>query len=247
VLASCFLVATLSLFVLGQSHFIDLDAVIARLAPDLELPVALQLPVGVLPTVVGFAAVMLVCELYGRPRAAWLVAIGLFGGAAITGVMFAADLVDGKDVTFGPVLSIASYYVAGHITSIAAFDALRHRTGGKHLWLRVIISSLIAQPFGWLVFGAIMYGYVDLVIPASVLGAALFTTMCLVVLAVPLALVARALSLFLRISRHEVGFEIVQDDDRAPQLTRAPILPFSKSELRFFTEGDRLGEPLVAD
>ncbi len=48
-LAALFLVATVALIALGTSRPIDLSSMIAAVVPDVELPVAMVLPVGVIP------------------------------------------------------------------------------------------------------------------------------------------------------------------------------------------------------
>src|SRR5262245_25101261 len=83
VLAAIFLVTAASLVVIGASRVIDPSALLAEIAPDRELPFAIQVPLGVLPFALGCLALTLVCELYGRRRAAVLVGIGLIATVAL--------------------------------------------------------------------------------------------------------------------------------------------------------------------
>src|ERR1043165_4783441 len=76
-LAAIFLVTTASLVVLGASRVVDPSEVLASIAPDRALPIAMQIPLGVLPFALGSPALPLVGELYGRRRATVLAGIGL--------------------------------------------------------------------------------------------------------------------------------------------------------------------------
>src|SRR5688500_15015545 len=64
VLAGTFLVAAATMPILGMSRIVDLSGVL----PDVELPIELLLPVGVLAFPLSFSASALVCEIWGSRR-----------------------------------------------------------------------------------------------------------------------------------------------------------------------------------
>src|SRR5258706_10398486 len=104
-LAAIALVSITLLVMFGATRIIDLSALIATAAPDVELSVPLAVPLGVAPFAFGLVAVMLACELYGRRRGIALVIAGVFVTAAVVGFARVADLVDGRDTTFAPAVA----------------------------------------------------------------------------------------------------------------------------------------------
>jgi uncharacterized PurR-regulated membrane protein YhhQ (DUF165 family) len=210
-LGAVFLVTTTLLVVLGASRIIDPAPVLAELVPAVELPFAMQLPLGVIPFALAGVALALVCELFGRRRAGALVAIGLLVTAGSVALLWFADRLDGRDAMFGPALGFASCYLVGHLLHVLVFDALRRRMAGRHLWLRLLVVAPIAQAAGWAAFGAALYGHALWLAPAGspdvaaitalATGSALYTVACIVVLALPVALVAHGLRLYLRVGR----------------------------------------------
>jgi uncharacterized PurR-regulated membrane protein YhhQ (DUF165 family) len=268
VLAAVSLVTTTLLVVLGTSRILDPSPVLAEALPDVELPIALRIPFGVMPFALGGLALTLVCELYGRRRAAALVSTGLLGSIALAGVMRLADRVDGSDATFGPALAFATCYLVSSLVYVPLFSALRQRMAGRHLWFRLLILSVAAQLMGWMAFGIAMYAYAGLpgqadamAIIALATGSALYTLTGVVLLTLPLELVACWLRLFLRVARHDTDDDDyrdgpgrlpaaeVSDGDEvavAPPIrrraARASVQPYSSAEMRFFREGDQLAE-----
>jgi uncharacterized PurR-regulated membrane protein YhhQ (DUF165 family) len=275
VLAAIFLVTTAALVVLGAGRVIDPASVLSATVPGIELPLAMRIPLGALPLPLGVLALTLACELYGRRRGASLMAIGLVACAALCGLMWLADRLDGG-AAFGPALAFTSCIVVANLLYVPLFDALRWRTVGRHLWLRLIVLSLAAQVAGWTAFGGVMYGLAAATGPVAsadvatisevALGGALYTLVCVVVLTLPVALVARGLALLLRVARYDLdenddrdgGLELIEltrrrlppaeivDDE--PRRTRRrgshPSLPpYSSAEMRFFRDGDQLAEP----
>jgi uncharacterized PurR-regulated membrane protein YhhQ (DUF165 family) len=271
VLGAAFLVTTTALVVLGTSRVIDPSDTLAALAPDVALPFAMLIPFGVLPFALSGLALSLVCELYGRRRAAALIAVGLIATIALGGLMWLADRIDGRDA-FGPALGFASCYLVGHFLHVLLFDALRRRMAGRHLWLRLLLVAPAAQLAGWTAFGAAMYGQAMWLVPgapvdmaaitALATGSAVYTLACVVVLTLPIALVVRGLRLFLRVAQHDEddeyddyregpGVRITRrppaalvDDDAPRRRIRPSLQPFTSSEMRFFAEGDQLAEPV---
>jgi uncharacterized PurR-regulated membrane protein YhhQ (DUF165 family) len=274
VLAAIVLVTTSFATVLGTGRMIALSPVLAAIVPDLDVPLALQLPFGVLPFALGALAVALVCELYGRRRAVALVAVSVVATLALAGLMSAADWLDGRDGAFGPALGIATCCLAGHGTYLLVFDGLRRRMAGRGVWLRLVLAALAAQLVGWTAFGLATDGYARLIGPsdpatitAVAAGAALYTFACVVVLALPIAVVAHVLMLFLRVARHDEpdddhrdgptgrrlppavivegnveGNDALEAPPARRRAPRASIQPYSSAELQFFSEGDQLAE-----
>jgi uncharacterized PurR-regulated membrane protein YhhQ (DUF165 family) len=222
VLAAVFLVTAAALVVLGTSRILDPSAVLAEVLPDRELPIAAQIPFGVLPFALGALALTLVCELYGRRRAMALFGIGLVATLALAGLMRFADQVDGADAAFGPAVGFVACMLIAYLIYVPLFDALRWRMVGRHLWLRLLVLSVVAQLVGWTVFGLASYGYASLVAPgtadaaaivALATGSALYTLAAIAALTLPIALIARGLALFLRVARHDNDDDDEYDDE----------------------------------
>lgn len=255
-LTTTFVASLAALLLLGTAHAIDVSALVARVVPDVELTVALQLPFGVIPAALGFVAVMLACELYGRRRAGALVWAGMLTAGALVGLARLSDVADGRDAAFGPAVALAAGVIVAHIASLLVFDTFRRAFGGRHVALRAMLASLVALPASWAVYGAIVHAWTgagaDAIAPVA-LGSIACTLAGVLVLLVPLAIAARALALYLRVGR--AGDDdaesprlppatIVEDDDE-PQFARrrparATLSPFSSGEMRFFEEGEQL-------
>lgn len=237
-LASLVVVAATSLIAFG-GQIVDVSAQLAPLLPELSLPIAPLVPVGVAACTIGFVAVMVACDLYGRRRATALVWAGVFACIAQIALVVAT----GGDPL--PSLALATGFAVAHAMSLLTYDAARARMAGRNVWLRAIVASLIAQPIGWAACAGVTYAgapgtNVDhlVALAAGSTGVALAAA---VVSALPLTLICRALRLFLRVARHEAPrlppAEII-DEDSAPHRPAAPA--FSPVEMRFFTEGDQL-------
>ena len=212
-LAAIFLVTTASLVVLGASRIVDPSEVLASVAPDRAFPIAMQIPFGVLPFALGCLALTLVGELYGRRRATVIAGIGLVAMLGLAGLMRLADQVDGSAATFVPALGFAGGYLVSQLIYVPLFDAMRWRMAGRHLWLRLLVLSVVAQLAGWAVFGAATYALASALAPdapidasaiiALATGSALYTLAAIALLTLPVALLARGLALFLRVARHD--------------------------------------------
>jgi hypothetical protein len=141
-----------------------------------------------------------------------------------------ADQVDGNASMFGPALGLAAGYLVSQLIYVPLFDAMRWRMAGRHLWLRLLVLSVVAQLAGWAVFGVATYALATALSPdapidsaaiiALATGSALYTLAAIALLTLPVALLARGLALFLRVARHD-GDEADDedadaDDDDAP-------------------------------
>ncbi len=226
-LTTLVMVAAAALLAFGAT--IDLDA-------WFELPLALRLPLGVLPLPLGLTALMLACELYGR-RATMLVWAAVFATAAMAGLAYASGT---------SVEALAGASVVAHVATLVVFRTLRRALAGRHVAARAVIAAMIAQGLAWAAFAAIVGE--SSIVPVA-LGGAAYGLAATVALALPLAIAARVLRLYLRVARFAKPQAVIveEDDDEVIPLQRrrAPrssLQPFSSAEMQFFREGDELGE-----
>lgn len=228
-LAALFLVAISAFLVLGTSRLIDVSEVVARLAPALDAPDALVVPLGVAPFAVSFLASALVCDLFGRRRASALVWVGHVAALALVGLLRVADLIDGGQA-FGMALAFAACCVIGHASNVIVFDRLRRR--GR--MLRMVLASTVALALGWAAFAIVLDAasgiLIDPLARDAILALAITSAASalgiVLVLAVPAALVMRGLSLALRVGRDLFGEDaLLDDDDEAPASPAASARP----------------------
>jgi len=266
-LAALFLVVSAALVVLGTSRVIDVSALLARIAPGLALPTGLLLPLGVLPFAASFLAGSLASELFGRRRASALVAVGAIAVVALAGLMRLADLLDGGHA-FGAALAFSAAYIVGHALNVLVFDRLR----GRSVVLRIVVAAIVANVLGWSAFAGVLRAGAGYVVPAIApatlialaIGSAASSLALVLVLAIPAALTARALAVALRLGRdlfaaadapaptvspawtrrrpQALIVEDESDEVPRPRARRASLQPFSSAEMRFFSEGDALGD-----
>jgi uncharacterized PurR-regulated membrane protein YhhQ (DUF165 family) len=231
-LAALYLVAITTFIVLGTSRVIDVSAVVARVAPGYEAPVALVVPLGVLPFAVSFIASALTCELFGRRRASALVWVGNVATVAIVGLLRLADLIDGGQA-FGMALAFAACCVIGHASYVLVLDRLRTSARGRGGMLRIVAAAIGALALGWAAFAIVLHAASGVVIDpvqreAIVALAATSAASALgvvIVLAVPAAIALRGLSLALRVGRDLFGDDADVDDDEvafAPAASQRP-------------------------
>ena len=214
VLAGTFLLAAAMLPVLGMTRIIDLSGIL----PDMELPVALLLPVGVLAFPLSFTASNLVCELWGRRRANALVFVGLLLNLGLVGLLALVDTFPDAAGQTGdsvvPALAFIACYFVGHMFNVQAYHALRRQARSRHLWLRRNVAALIAVVAGWVIFALVLYTHAvqvseqasDLAakqVASVALAGGLYTLAAAIIDTVPLVLAARALSVFLRVGRSD--------------------------------------------
>jgi hypothetical protein len=195
-----------------------------------ELPVELRVPLGALPGPLGLVALMLACELYGR-RATTLVWAALFACAAMAGLAYAAG---------AWVVPLAVVAAVAHVATLVVFASLRRALAGRHVALRAVIAAMIAQGMAWAAFAALLR---DNAIAPVALGGAAYGLAATIVLAIPLAIAARVLRLYLRVGRPTVAIDF-EDDEVIPLVRRrgprATLQPYSSAEMRFFRDGDEL-------
>lgn len=271
VLAAMFLVATATLVLLGTGRIIDLSALIAAVIPGAELPIALSLPLAVIPFGIGVVAIALVCELFGRRRATALVWAGILACLMLIGVAALSDQLGGAK-SLPSSLALASCYLTANVAFVLVFDGLRRGMRGRQFWARLDLSTVIAIGIGFGAFALALLGLGIADRPTVValsLGSIGFVVLSVIALTLPAALVARSLSIYLRVARHEAEDEdyidlrpkkrlpqamVVaehddeDDDEEEPiipprrRAARQSLQPYSSAEMRFFTEGDQLAE-----
>jgi len=213
-LAGTFLLAAAMLPVLGMTRIIDLSGIL----PDMELPFALLLPVGVLAFPLSFTASNLVNELWGRKRASALVFVGLLLNLGLVGLLALVDTIpDGAGQTGDsvfPALAFVACYFVGHMFNAHAYHALRRQARSRHLWLRRNVAALISAVAGWVIFALVLYTHAVQVgeqpsdqaakqVASVALAGGLYTLVAAIIDTVPLVLAARALAIFLRVGRSE--------------------------------------------
>lgn len=264
-LAALFLVTSAALVLLGTSRIIDVSALLAQIAPTVGLPTAVLVPLGALPFAASFIAGCLVCQLFGRRRATALAVVGAIAVVALAGLLRIADLIDGGDA-FGAALAFAAAYVVGHATNVMVFDRLR----GRGVLVPMVVAAVVANVLGWSVFAGVLHVTAgttmapiarDTIVALGV-GSAAASLAVVLVLAIPAALTARALAVALRVghdlfagdepeadvepawARRRPQALIVEDDsdDLRPRARRVTLQPYSSAEMRFFSEGDALGD-----
>jgi uncharacterized PurR-regulated membrane protein YhhQ (DUF165 family) len=256
VLGTMCLVAIAAMLLSGTARIIDVGATIEGVFPDVALPTALYLPLGVVPGVLSVIAVMLACELYGRRRAGGLVWAGVIAALALVGFAYAQDALDGGTATFAPAAAIAAYVLVANLVTLLFHDVLGRTLAGRHGIVRPVITTLVAQPLGWGAFAGVLYvqgaqTQADLeTVTALALGAAAYTTLAAIVLAPAVGLAARTLAVFLRVARFDVTERapIIIEELRAVvpppppparrRAARASIEPFSSAEMQFFADGE---------
>ncbi|MGE0549242.1 MAG: VUT family protein [Kofleriaceae bacterium] len=256
-LATLFIGATVAMVLLGAERVLDLNDVMARIAPSVELPRALEVPVGALAFPVTLFAVALVRELYGSRRASTLVFAGALALIGATGLAYISVADPAAVIAWSA--SIGSAYLIGHFVHGVIFGALRN-TGSRHRWLRKIIAMAMAQTAAWAVYGLVSYGVATELLGTReafaagqastlALGAAVYGLGFGMIDLIPFVAIASILAVYLRV---DDGAATTEDDevderrlppalvvDEPPRRSRRATLPsFTNAELRFFTEGD---------
>jgi uncharacterized integral membrane protein (TIGR00697 family) len=235
-LAGCFLMAVAVLPVLGMTRVLDLSG----LLPDVELPVALLVPAGVLAFPLSFTAACLVCELWGRRRASAMVVVGTVLDLALLGLLAATDRIADASGQLGdsvaPGLALVAGSFVGHMFNVQAYHALRRQSRGRHLWLRRNVAALLALVSGWVVFALVLYTYAIQVaeqpsddaarqVAALAAGGGVYTFVGALVDTVPLLLAARALVVFLRVGSADGDREDYAEGPTAGLAEPAPRRP----------------------
>jgi len=112
--------------------------------------------IGVLPYPITFLCTDLISEFYGRARANRVVLVGLVLNLWVVGVMWLAGVVPGggpaedafyqiRTLTFGAVTASMIAYLAAQLVDVNVFHLVKRLTGGRKLWVRNNVSTLVSQ------------------------------------------------------------------------------------------------------
>lgn len=249
-LAALHLVAITAFVLLGASHAIDVSGVVARVAPTYAAPVALVVPLGVLPFAASFIASALAGELFGRGRASALVWVGHVAVAASIGLLRAEDLIDGGQA-FGMALAVGACCVVGHASYVIVLDRLRKGARGRGSALRIVAAAVGSLALGWAAFAIVLHAasgvVVDVIerdaIVALAATSAVASVGIVIVLAVPAAIAARGLAVALRVGGDLLG-DAADEGDLEVAVEPGP------AQRRAFAEGSvarKLPPALIVD
>ena len=229
VLVTMFVAAGCSLVLLGTTRVLDVRLLLANVGIHVDPPVAMHLPLGVVPVAISFAASALVVRLFGGRRAATMIWIGLFASAALVGLMHTADRIDGGHA-FGIAVAFTVYFVVAHALQLLILAATR----GRSMIPSMFLASLFAQPLGWCAAGLVMHlertsfgaAITQQEILALMAGSAACVFACVVALALPVAMVARWLALALRVGQESelVDSRETQEPDDNDEYGRVTVL-----------------------
>ena len=130
-----------------------------------------EIPVGVLAYPFTFLATDLICELYGKKRAQFLVIVGFTMNFFILGLMTLGHILsDAEGISAGTSVfeSVYKFMIGNVIASMIAyliaqtvdvnlFHFWKNFTKGKHLWLRNIFSTTGSQLVDTILILLILY------------------------------------------------------------------------------------------
>lgn len=253
-LAAVFVVAAATLPLLGFGRLFGASWIVRELGR--EPPVALLVPLGVVAFPIALLFLGSVGALYGRARARALVIAALVVWLGVLGLLWATDHVVAYDNTttnaFWLGVALVACGLVTCVVAVEAFGLLRRIRGLRHA-----ASALVGVAAGWGVFAAIAANVPAIELPEGellgvALGAGGYTWLAVVIGAIPLALLVRTLSIYLRVAlRPEVDAD--PDDEpafvsgkRRALIVETPVpgpvrkRPFTTEEIAFFDAGDEL-------
>jgi uncharacterized PurR-regulated membrane protein YhhQ (DUF165 family) len=258
VIAALFIAAAVLLPVLGFSRMYGASWIVRELGR--EPPMPLLLPFGAIAFPIALLALNLAGGLYGVRRARGLVLAGCIVWAGVLGMLYATDHIPAYDNTTTNAFWLGLALVAcGLVTCLVqteVFWLARRARGVRH-----VLSAALGVAAGWGVFAALVRGVPMFELPpdAQVEGVAIaaggYLWLAVVIGSIPVALIARGLSVYLRVALRE-EFEIVDTgSSEEPAFVvpkqRAHIVdtpvpgrlrkrPYTTEELAFFDAGDEL-------
>ncbi len=217
----------------GTGSVIDVSALLASVG--IETPVALMLPVGAVPFAISLVAVALARDLFGWRRATALVWAGAGSVLALAGFVRLWDVL-GEGNRTGAALAFAGAFVIAHVVHAFVFDRLRRAARGRATFVRIVVAALTACAFGFAALGGVLWleegtalasaitSHAGSAITSSAVGvdaivaiaagAFAWSVAVSIVLAIPAAIVARALAIALRVGRALVAKRDVSEDDQ---------------------------------
>lgn len=134
------------------------------------------LSIGVIPWPVVFLTTDLVNEYFGKEGVRWLTFLAVAMIAYCFVILWFAGLVPAwsgspvSDQVFSTVFGQSQWIIVGSLVAfavsqmvdVAVFWIFRHRTGGKHLWLRATGSTVVSQ-----IFDSFIVLYIGFVLPGK--------------------------------------------------------------------------------
>ena len=154
VLTGLFLGSMTMLNILGISRFITFYKFTVAWESGENWDIAFSIAIGILPYPITFLCTDLICELYGRRRANWVVWVGLILNGWVILVLWVGGILPGSDspafysiraLAFGAVTASMIAYLAAQFCDVYLFHFWKRLTKGKHLWLRNNGSTLVSQ------------------------------------------------------------------------------------------------------
>lgn len=186
-----------------------------------EPPVRALVPAGALALPIALVALNMIGELFGKSRARTLFVAILLVWSGELGLLWVMDHVPDYDrettTTFFPALALVTGGFVTCLLQIEIFAAIAVR------WLRYLLSPLLAIASGWVVFGLIAKYAALAGMPAPdriaglALGAGAYTWLGVLVCSIPAMIVARSLSVYVRVvlRRRRSRYEDDYDDEPA--------------------------------
>lgn len=255
-LAALFVGATAMLPVLGFSRMYGASWIVRELGR--EPPVPLLLPAGFLALPIALLALSLAVGLFGVRRARGLLVAGSLVWGGVLGLLWVTDHMPAYDNSTTNAFWLGVALVAcGLVTclvQIEVFWLVR-----RLRWLRHLFATALGIAAGWGAFWGLVRGlHIALPPDAQLLGLALgaggYTWLVAVVGALPLALVARGLAVYLRVALREEKDPAASDPGEpafvvgkpramvvdTPVPGRLRKRPYTTEELAFFDRGDEL-------
>ncbi|MDQ3339833.1 MAG: hypothetical protein M4D80_32130 [Myxococcota bacterium] len=263
-IAALFVASAVILPFLGFSRLYGMSWVVRELGR--EPPVPLLLPLGAIAFPVALLALNLAGGLYGIRRARGLLLAGCIVWGGVLGLLWAMDHIPAYDNTTTNAFWLGLALVACGVTTCAVqievFSLARRARG-----VRQVLSSALGVAAGWGVFALLERSVPMIELPPDVqiegvaIGAGGFVWIVVVLGSIPVALVARGLSVYLRVALRE-EYELVDTASSEqpafvvkPQalIVDTPVpgrlrkRPFTTQELAFFDAGDELSTKTASD
>jgi len=182
ILSGLFLGSLAMLNIVGISKQIDFSFTIF----GQHIPVLLF--VGILPYPITFLCTDFISELYGKKRANTVVWVGLMINLWVLFILWIGGIAPSpphvpeeshaafdriRELAFGATAASMIAYLTAQFVDVRVFHFVKHKTKGKHLWLRNNVSTLVSQMIDTVSVVLITYYYahaIDIPEGKSVVG-----------------------------------------------------------------------------
>ena len=154
ILTGLFLGSMTMLNILGISRFITFFELNVATEGGENWKIPFSIAIGVLPYPITFLCTDLICELYGRRRANWVVWVGLILNVWVVFILWLGGILPGSEspeffairsMAFGAVVASMVAYLTAQFCDVYLFHFWKRFTKGKHLWLRNNGSTMVSQ------------------------------------------------------------------------------------------------------